>query len=173
MELRGKTAVVTGGASGIGRALILRFAREGANVVVADLDEPGMAAVAGEAQALGVKALAVRTDVTEVAQVQALAARAFEAFGAVHVLCNNAGVAAWGALETATHLELVNGMSQRADDVELSFSSLLHLAGPPARSESIGGPREEPAEHVSLERSSDHAPRDSGLGSPRRSASWS
>src|SRR5436309_1473882 len=62
-----------------------------------------MAAVAGEAQALGVKALAVRTDVTELAQVQTLAARAFETFGAVHVLCNNAGVAAWGGLETATH----------------------------------------------------------------------
>src|SRR5947209_9667705 len=103
VDLRGKTAVVTGGASGIGRALTLRFAREGANVVVADLDEPGMAAVAGEAQALGVKALVARTDVTELAQMQALAARAFETFGAVHVLCNNAGVAAWGALEAATH----------------------------------------------------------------------
>src|SRR5438094_3650258 len=103
VELRGRTTVVTGGASGIGRALTLRFAREGANVVVADVDEPGKAAVAGEAQALGVKALAVRTDVTELAQVQTLAARAFETFGAVHVLCNNAGVAAWGGLETATH----------------------------------------------------------------------
>src|SRR5258708_18867732 len=103
VELRGKPAGVTGGASGIGRGRILRSAREGANVVVADLDEPGMAAVAGEAQALGVKALVVRTDVTELPQVQALAARAFEGFGAVHVLCNNAGVAAWGALETATH----------------------------------------------------------------------
>src|SRR5213596_1476336 len=103
VELRGRTAVVTGGASGIGRALIQRFAREGANVVVADLDDAGMAAVAGEAQALGVKALAVRTDVADLAQMQALAARAFEAFGAVHVLCNNAGVAMWGGLESATH----------------------------------------------------------------------
>jgi NAD(P)-dependent dehydrogenase (short-subunit alcohol dehydrogenase family) len=103
VELRGRTAVVTGGASGIGRALIQRFAREGANIVVADLDEAGMATVAGEAQALGVKALAVRTDVADLAQVEALAARAFEAFGAVHVLCNNAGVAMWGGLESATH----------------------------------------------------------------------
>jgi NAD(P)-dependent dehydrogenase (short-subunit alcohol dehydrogenase family) len=79
------------------------LAREGAGVVVADVDEAALAAVAGEAQALGVKALAVRTDVTDLAQVQALAARAFDAFGAVHVLCNNAGVAAWGGLETATH----------------------------------------------------------------------
>jgi NAD(P)-dependent dehydrogenase (short-subunit alcohol dehydrogenase family) len=103
VELRGKTAVVTGGASGIGRALALRFAREGANVVVADLDAPGMESVAAEARGLGVKALTVRTDVSELAQVEALAARSFEAFGAVHVLCNNAGVAAWGGLESASH----------------------------------------------------------------------
>jgi NAD(P)-dependent dehydrogenase (short-subunit alcohol dehydrogenase family) len=103
VELRGRTAVVTGGASGIGRALILRFARDGANVVIADVDEPGMASVVGEAQSLGIKAMAVRSDVSELSQVQALAARAFEAFGAVHVLCNNAGVAAWGGIESATH----------------------------------------------------------------------
>jgi NAD(P)-dependent dehydrogenase (short-subunit alcohol dehydrogenase family) len=103
VDLRGKTSVVTGGASGIGRALALRFAREGANVVVADLDDGGMECVAAEARGLGVKALTVRTDVSELAQVQALAARSFETFGAVHVLCNNAGVAAWGGLESATH----------------------------------------------------------------------
>jgi NAD(P)-dependent dehydrogenase (short-subunit alcohol dehydrogenase family) len=54
VDLRGKTSVVTGGASGIGRALALRFAREGANVVVADLDATGMEAVAAEARGLGV-----------------------------------------------------------------------------------------------------------------------
>ena len=103
MDLRGKTAVVTGGASGIGRALALRLAREGANVVVADLDTDGMEAVAAEGRGLGVKALAVRTDVSDLAQMEALAGRAFETFGAVHVLCNNAGVAIWGGLESATH----------------------------------------------------------------------
>jgi NAD(P)-dependent dehydrogenase (short-subunit alcohol dehydrogenase family) len=103
VELRGKTSVVTGGASGIGRALVLRFAREGSNVVVADVDTAGMEAVAAEARGLGVKALAVRTDVSDLPQVEALAARASETFGAVHVLCNNAGVAAWGGLEAATH----------------------------------------------------------------------
>src|SRR5205823_3429217 len=51
----------------------------------------------------GLDAIAVRTDVTDLAQVQALADRAWESFGTVHVLCNNAGVAVWGGLETATH----------------------------------------------------------------------
>jgi NAD(P)-dependent dehydrogenase (short-subunit alcohol dehydrogenase family) len=102
-QLKGKVAVVTGGGSGIGRALALALAREGARVVVADLDEPAMGGVIREARSHGVDALAVRTDVTDLGQVQALAERAWSTFGAVHVLCNNAGVAAWGGLETATH----------------------------------------------------------------------
>ena len=100
---KGKVAVVTGGGSGIGRALALALAAEGARVVIADVDEAAMERVAHEAHDRGVEALAVRTDVTELAQVQALADRAWQAFGAVHVLCNNAGVAAWGGLERATH----------------------------------------------------------------------
>lgn len=99
----GRVAVVTGGASGIGRALALAFAREGARVVVADVDEPGMAETVGAITAQGGEALAVPTDVSELAQVQALADRAFARFGAVHVLCNNAGVVVHGGLEAATH----------------------------------------------------------------------
>jgi NAD(P)-dependent dehydrogenase (short-subunit alcohol dehydrogenase family) len=98
-----KVAVVTGGGSGIGRALALGLAREGARVVVADVDEAAMEAVAREARGHGVETLAVPTDVTHLEQVQALAEQAWKAFGAVHVLCNNAGVAAWGGLEKATH----------------------------------------------------------------------
>ena len=102
-SLKDRTAVVTGGASGIGRALALLFAREGANVVVADLDEAGMAeTVAGVSQA-GRRALAVKIDVSRLADVEALADRAFGEFGAVHVVCNNAGVALWGGLESVTH----------------------------------------------------------------------
>jgi NAD(P)-dependent dehydrogenase (short-subunit alcohol dehydrogenase family) len=62
-----------------------------------------MESVAREARDHGTEAVTVRTDVTELAQVQALAERAWKTFGAVHVLCNNAGVAAWGGLEKATH----------------------------------------------------------------------
>src|SRR5262245_25911045 len=62
-----------------------------------------MDGVVSEAGRHGVEALAVRADVTDLVQVQALAERAWREFGAVHVLCNNAGVAAWGALESATH----------------------------------------------------------------------
>jgi len=104
-SLKDKAAVVTGGASGIGRALCLAFAREGARVVVADLDAAGMAETAAAVGKAGSRAIAVRTDVSRLADVQALAARAFAEFGAVHVLCNNAGVAVHGGLESASHTD--------------------------------------------------------------------
>jgi NAD(P)-dependent dehydrogenase (short-subunit alcohol dehydrogenase family) len=102
-SLTDRTAVVTGGASGIGRALALLFAREGAHVVVADLDEAGMAETVAGVSKAGRRALAVKTDVSRLADVHALADRAFGEFGAVHVVCNNAGVALWGGLESVTH----------------------------------------------------------------------
>jgi NAD(P)-dependent dehydrogenase (short-subunit alcohol dehydrogenase family) len=81
----------------------VQLAREGTRVVLGDLDQAGMADVADAIRAHGGEALAVPTDVSQLSQVQALADRAFAAFGAVHVLCNNAGVAVWGGLERATH----------------------------------------------------------------------
>ena len=102
-ELGGGVAVVTGGASGIGRAMAERFAGERAKVVVADIDARALAAVVDSIKARGGEALGVPTDVTDLSSVQALAAAAFEAFGKVSVLCNNAGVALWGGLESATH----------------------------------------------------------------------
>src|SRR5688572_26674821 len=83
----GRTAVVTGGGSGIGRSLCLAFAREGANVVVADIEQDAAEAVADEARALGVRAIAVRTDVADSASVRQLADRAYAEFGEVNVLC--------------------------------------------------------------------------------------
>jgi len=92
-ELRDRVAVVTGAGSGIGRALAERFATEGMRVVVADLDEARARETEALVQARGAQALAVQVDVQRAAAVEALAARALEAFGAVHVLCNNAGIA--------------------------------------------------------------------------------
>jgi NAD(P)-dependent dehydrogenase (short-subunit alcohol dehydrogenase family) len=95
MELsKGQVAVVTGGASGIGLALADRFARAGLDVVIADVQEDALDAAVAQIEAHGVRALAVRTDVSKEAEVQALAAATIEHFGAVHVVCNNAGVAA-------------------------------------------------------------------------------
>src|SRR5258705_627420 len=102
-NLKDKTAVVTGGASGIGRALCLAFAGEGAHVVVADIDEAGMAETAAGVKKAGTKALTVKTDVTTLASVQALAERSSTEMGGVHIVRNNAGVAVHGSLESATH----------------------------------------------------------------------
>jgi NAD(P)-dependent dehydrogenase (short-subunit alcohol dehydrogenase family) len=90
MELRDRVAVVTGGASGIGRAMARRFADEGARgVVVADLDGPGAEAVAAE---IGERAIATRTDVAREDDVDALLTVAHDAFGAIDLFCANAGV---------------------------------------------------------------------------------
>jgi len=94
MELSaGKVAVVTGAASGIGLALAERLARAGLDVVLADVEQPALQAAEQKIAGLGVKTLAVPTDVSDEAAVNALAAAAVDRFGAVHVVCNNAGVA--------------------------------------------------------------------------------
>jgi NAD(P)-dependent dehydrogenase (short-subunit alcohol dehydrogenase family) len=98
-DLAGRTAVVTGGASGIGRAIALELAGAGMNVVVADIEPAPARDVAGEVEALGTRALAVPTDVADFAAVQALADAAYSEFGAVHVVCNNAGVLIFGDLQ--------------------------------------------------------------------------
>ena len=102
-NVRDKVAVVTGGASGIGRELCRAFARAGARIVVADVDERGMAETTAAVKQEGSAAIEVRTDVSRLADVQALADRAYQHWGAVHVLCNNAGVTVHGGLESATH----------------------------------------------------------------------
>lgn len=90
MDIRGKVAVVTGGASGIGRAVATRFAQEGARaVVVADLDLAGAQAVAAQ---IGEQALALRCDVSQEADIQALVSATRERFGQVDVFISNAGI---------------------------------------------------------------------------------
>lgn len=95
-NLVGKVAVVTGAASGIGLALTHRFAADGMRVVMADIERPLLEHVAAELAATGVDVLAVFTDTSIESDVAALAAATIERFGAVHIVCNNAGVGSRG-----------------------------------------------------------------------------
>lgn len=96
----GKVAVITGAASGIGRALAQRAVQEGMKVVLADIEEEALTVTAAMLQAQGATVLSVRTNVAQAEEVAALAQRTLDAFGAVHLLFNNAGVAAGGPLWT-------------------------------------------------------------------------
>lgn len=95
-QLTGRVAVVTGAASGIGRALALRLASEGMQVVLSDVEEAPLKDAVAEVTRTGAEAVGVRADVRYEQEVQQLADRALESFGAVHVLCNNAGVETGG-----------------------------------------------------------------------------
>jgi NAD(P)-dependent dehydrogenase (short-subunit alcohol dehydrogenase family) len=91
VRLPGKTAIVTGGAAGIGRGIALRLAEEGADVVIADIDERIARETAVEIEALGRRALVISTDVSRKGQVDAMVAQASE-FGRPDILVNNAGI---------------------------------------------------------------------------------
>ena len=100
MKLEGKVVIVTGGASGIGRALCRRFAQEGARgTVVADLDADGATAVADEITATGAPAVAVSTDVGVEADVMALVDKATDTYGPIDLFCANAGIAIGGSVD--------------------------------------------------------------------------
>jgi NAD(P)-dependent dehydrogenase (short-subunit alcohol dehydrogenase family) len=96
-ELRGRVAVVTGGASGIGKGIAGALRAEGMEVVISDVEEEALAATAAELGALG-----IRADVADAADVQALADATLEHFGAVHVVCNNAGIGPFARIAELT-----------------------------------------------------------------------
>lgn len=102
MRFEGKVAVVTGASVGIGRATALAFAREGAAVTIADIDEEQGEATARQAQTNGGEGLFVRTDVSKAAEVRAMVDRVMDRWGRLDILVNNAGVYLQGdAVETS------------------------------------------------------------------------
>ena len=93
LNLAGKTVIVTGGGSNIGRGIVLAFAKENSNIVIAEVDEAQGQKVAAEAKALGSKVMCIKTDATDFDSVTATIKRTLEEFGQIDVLVNNVG---WG-----------------------------------------------------------------------------
>ncbi len=102
MKLKDKTAIVTGGARGIGEAIVRAYAAEGANVVIADVETDAANALAAD---IGAKALAVRLDVRDAASIAAMTAAAVAHFGGIDILVNNAGVFNMGPIDEITEAD--------------------------------------------------------------------
>ena len=148
-ELRGKTALVTGAASGIGRAIAARLAAEGVHLCVVDIDETGLAAVAGELQRAGVQVISRRCDVAEPREISATVAEIFSRWGGVDILVNNAGITYYGRTDrmSAEHWdklirvnllshvqftrELLPSMLARPEAHVLNVCSMFGLVGMP------------------------------------------
>ena len=97
-EFKDKVAVITGGASGLGLAMARRFAREGMKLALGDVEEEPLRRVEQEFRRAGVPVLAIRTDVSRGHDVERLAEKTLATFGAVHIVCNNAGVGPGGVI---------------------------------------------------------------------------
>lgn len=97
-DFQGKVAVVTGGASGIGRAMAERFAEEGMRIVIADVEQSALERTEVEMIADGAEVIGIRCDVSKAHDVKVLAEETIKAFDSVHILCNNAGVEIAGSI---------------------------------------------------------------------------
>src|SRR5512143_3950608 len=127
MEIRGKVAVVTGAGSGIGRATAVRLAREGASVIVADLDGAGARETVARITQSGGAAADVQVDVTREADARRMLSGAEERYGGLDILCNNAGITT-GTLDFS---QATTDQWQRVLDVNLRAVILgTHLALP-------------------------------------------
>jgi short-subunit dehydrogenase len=147
--IRGKRALVSGVASGIGRAIAVRLASEGANLFLIDIDEPGMVATAAEARALGATVDTRRCDLSQPIDISSTTAEVLSRFGGVDILINNAGVTYYGKLDrmSAAHSnkllqinllshvqlthELLPSLLQRPEAHVLNVCSVLGLVGMP------------------------------------------
>lgn len=134
-RLRGKRALVTGGGAGIGRAITLAFAREGASVLCADIDEAAARAVAEEARASGAGAESVRCDVADEASARAAVEAARERLGGLSVLVNNAA----NRDPSATVVELDPASWRRTLDINLTGAFLMAKYAIPLMAEGGGG----------------------------------
>jgi NAD(P)-dependent dehydrogenase (short-subunit alcohol dehydrogenase family) len=104
-ELKGRVAAVTGAASGLGRAMALAFAGEGMHLALADVDEAGLTLTRDDVTALGVRTFSMRVDVSKPVEVDAFASRCANEFKAIHLVCNNAGVAVSGPVWETSEAE--------------------------------------------------------------------
>src|SRR5437868_6073116 len=134
MRLKGKTALVTGAARGIGLAIAKALAAEGAAVAVADLDEYGARSAVAEIEARGGRALAVALDIADPASAAAAARAALDAFGRLDVLVNNAGVGS-----NTPFLDITLEEWNRVVGVNLTGSFLMGQAAARAMAKSGGG----------------------------------
>ncbi len=101
-DFGGKAAVITGAASGIGRGLAYGFAKQGMNIVLADIDKENLVKVAKELEEIGIEVMTQLTDVSDPEQVAQLADASYKRFGTVNILCNNAGVGGAGSISLVT-----------------------------------------------------------------------
>ena len=141
MKLEGKAALITGAASGIGKATAVLFAREGARVMLSDINEEGARVVAAQIEDAGGDARSIRTDTSQEADVQAAIQATAEAWGQLDILMNNAGVGGpqytWEQLiainQTGVYFGCLHGLAQMqqqgAGGAIVNLSSIMGLVG--------------------------------------------
>jgi 3-oxoacyl-[acyl-carrier protein] reductase len=132
-RLTGRAAVVTGAASGIGAAIAEVLAAAGARVMLGDIDAAGAEAVAGKLRAAGADARALRCDVSQRAELDALVSAAHAAFGRLDVMCNVAGIAADGALAAVSEAELDRVLAINLKSVLFGCQAALRVMAPQRR----------------------------------------